>query len=318
MEGFSGPVVVCDNGSSDGSVGYIQAWAENLLCSLPESQGPEIRSLIIPPVRKSFPVRYLSDGDVETCDLTEEDAGLWVIQCSSNKGYAAGNNLGIKLLERFQGINWFWLLNNDSVPTVDAYARLMEALGDKVQPIIAGCSLLEYSDPERVQACGATFNPFLFSTRHNLQGLHVSELDQRDSLMAVSYPVGASMIVNRPFIDVVGPMCEEYFLYYEEIDWVVRHSWPSRAFIVTSSRVYHKGGSTTGAGSGFRSRSLDADYFFIRSRLLFARKRGLVKSAGAMMVTLVALLRRLLLFRKESVKNAYRAILDGMGGRRLL
>ena len=115
QEGFSGPVVVCDNASSDDSVAYIQAWAENRLCSLPETRNPEVRSLIVPPVSKAFfSARFLSEQELETigaCDLGAQR--LWVIRCGSNRGYAAGNNLGIKLLQRRHDINWFWLLNND-------------------------------------------------------------------------------------------------------------------------------------------------------------------------------------------------------------
>jgi GT2 family glycosyltransferase len=35
----------------------------------------------------------------------------------------------------------------------------------------------------------------------------------------MDYVVGASMLVSAKFITKVGLMAEDYFLYFEEIDW---------------------------------------------------------------------------------------------------
>jgi len=38
----------------------------------------------------------------------------------------------------------------------------------------------------------------------------------------MSYVVGASLLATAAFFDAVGAMCEDYFLYFEELDWVMR------------------------------------------------------------------------------------------------
>ena len=38
----------------------------------------------------------------------------------------------------------------------------------------------------------------------------------------MDYVVGASMFVRKTFIEEVGYMSEDYFLYFEELDWILR------------------------------------------------------------------------------------------------
>lgn len=37
----------------------------------------------------------------------------------------------------------------------------------------------------------------------------------------MDYVVGASMFVRKTFIEEVGYMSEDYFLYFEELDWIL-------------------------------------------------------------------------------------------------
>jgi GT2 family glycosyltransferase len=54
------------------------------------------------------------------------------------------------------------------------------------------------------------------------------------------------MLVKADFIRAVGPMCEDYFLYFEELDWALRGRGRYTAGYAPDSRVFHKvGGSST-------------------------------------------------------------------------
>src|SRR5579863_509845 len=48
MQGFLGHVVVVDNGSQDGSIEMLIAWAMGEFCVVPQSRQPEIERLVIP------------------------------------------------------------------------------------------------------------------------------------------------------------------------------------------------------------------------------------------------------------------------------
>lgn len=313
MQDFDGPVVVCDNASADGSLSYIRQWAEGKLCALPESLDPEIRALVIPPVEKNFPLAALSCSAVETLALSPDmiASRLWLVSCAENRGFGAGNNVGIKLLRRMPNIQNFWLLNCDALPARRAYRELKNEMPVLRQPLICGSVLMEYWKPSFVQSCGAKYNPLLCSMSDNFRGMADTELQEMENIYHVDYPVGASIVVNREFLDIVGVMCEDYFLYFEELDWVMRLGWPSRAFVVTSSRVYHKGGSTTGAGRGYRNRSLTADYYFLRSRVLFATKFSRLGKLVAAGVSSISLMRRATLVDRSVIRNTLKALKDG-------
>lgn len=313
MQDFDGPVVVCDNASSDNSLTHIRQWAEGKLCALPESRDLEIRSLVVPPVAKNFQCSFISRAQVEDCDLDAKaiEARLWLIDCAENLGFGAGSNVGIRLLQRMPEIQNFWLLNCDALPDRRAYRELKNEMPQLRKPVICGSVLMEYWRPSAVQSCGATFNSLLCSMHDNHKGMSNDRLERMESVCHVDYPVGASIVVNREFLDRVGLMCEDYFLYFEELDWVMRLGWPSRAFVVTSSRVFHKGGSTTGAGSSYRNRPLKADYYFLRSRIAFSRKLGRYGAAAAVFVSLIALFRRALLCDRKAIKNALDSMYEG-------
>ena len=80
------------------------------------------------------------------------------------------------------------------------------------------------------------------------------------------------MFCHSDFVKSVGLMNEEYFLYYEELDWSLRgrkKGW--KAFICTEATVYHRQGATTQTGSQRESddKNLAAEKFKYSSFLKF-------------------------------------------------
>ena len=69
----------------------------------------------------------------------------------------------------------------------------------------------------------------------------------------------------------VGLMEEDYFLYYEEIDWAIRggESGWSQSFC-TEAVVYHKQGASTGSKRSFNSAI--SDFYSVRNRILLAKR----------------------------------------------
>jgi GT2 family glycosyltransferase len=122
------------------------------------------------------------------------------------------------------------------------------------------------------------------------------------------------MLVNRSFITKYGLMCEEYFLYFEEIDWALRMGRPWKAYAVPRSIVFHKGGATTAAGRKGSTRSLLADYYMLRNRLLLARRVSLGAFICCAMLAPGMVVRRMFRKRKGLVFNAINAVKDGLLG----
>lgn len=79
------------------------------------------------------------------------------------------------------------------------------------------------------------------------------------------------MVASRAFYDAAGPMPEEYFLYYEEVDWAMRRGALPLAFCA-QARIYHRAGTSIGSATLDRLASPFSLYFKHRARMRFVRR----------------------------------------------
>jgi GT2 family glycosyltransferase len=80
------------------------------------------------------------------------------------------------------------------------------------------------------------------------------------------------MLLPRAYLEEVGLMNEDYFLYYEEIDWFTRNAGRFPIVIAAGARLYHREGSAIGSPGWQRAASVFADGHLYRSRLVFMGK----------------------------------------------
>lgn len=264
-------VVVVDNDSSDGSFERIQAWARGELKA--EVQNLALASLSMPARPKPVPLQVVGGraAGPDAC-VPGTSAPVLLVKSPDNRGYAAGNNQGIRLALADRECAYLWLLNNDTVVEPDALSRLVQRLQGEPEVGICGSTLVHYHNPSTVQARGgARFNRWTATSTHVGEGSPFPLPDNTPVTEPLDYVIGASMFVSRPFVEQVGLMYEDYFLYFEEIDW----SWRKGKFRVAYeplSVVYHKEGATTGMNNKKVNYGKGGDFYLHRNRLLFARR----------------------------------------------
>jgi GT2 family glycosyltransferase len=263
-------VVVCDNASTDGSPERLRAWAEGRLDSWVRPDNP-LRSLSFPPLPKPVPFVEYGRDEAERGGAREDGARLVLVRTGGNLGYAGGNNVGLRYALA-RGFDAVWLLNNDTVVRPDTLAPMVEEMRRDPRVGIVGSTLLYYHDPATVQARGgARYNPWLALPRHLGAGQPAGlAVDAAEVERRLAYVTGASMLVSSSFLREVGLMSEDYFLYFEEIDWATRGAGRFRMAYAPESVVFHREGGTIGARAG-RKTAL-ADYHFMRNRILYTRK----------------------------------------------
>lgn len=260
-------VVLCDNGSTDRSLEQIRAWADGELPSV--QAGNVLRDLTFPPVPK--PIRYSEYGydDIERmADATKENAPLVLIRTGANRGFAGGNNVGLRYAMKRRDLEFVWLLNNDTVVHKDALTGMVREMRRNPSAGICGSKIISYFEPDKVQSLGGCrFNKWLGISAHiGAKTAASSTVDKSDVLRQMAYVTGTSMLVSRQFLNDVGLMDERHFLYYEEIDWVIRANKRYSLEFTPDSVVYHKEGASTGT-----TRSYLADFYIIQSRILLTR-----------------------------------------------
>lgn len=191
---------------------------------------------------------------------------MTLIQAPGNIGYAGGVNLCI---DRTPGAGAWWILNPDTLPDPQALARMCERLarGD-VEAV--GSTVHDASG--RVASRGGRWNPWLARAVSIGHGASISApAPPRDEARA-NYLSGASMLVSRAFVDRVGKMREDYFLYGEEVEWCLRAvGLGVRLGVATDANVLHQQGTTTGSVSRMSQRTRMPIYLDERNKLLITR-----------------------------------------------
>jgi len=271
-------VVVLDNGSTDDSLAKIRSWANGTLdggVGTPE----RLQHLVHPPLPKPIPFQEFSRcelGRLSAAALPQ--ASLLLVRNGANLGFAGGLNVGLRYALRAGSFDYVWLLNNDTVVERNSLIRLIERMVSDPRLGLCGSTLLFYDEPDQVQALGGfRYNAWLGLASQIGQMQRYRELSSGDyeaAERAMFGVQGASVLVSTRFLEEVGLLAEDYFLYFEEQDWAARARRAGFAVgYAHESMVYHKEGRSTGNNSRNReTRSPEADYYQIQARLLFTRK----------------------------------------------
>jgi GT2 family glycosyltransferase len=216
-----------------------------------------------------------TDGSVT--ELRRRHPELTLLSSGANLGFAGGNNVGLRYaLER--GAEYVWLLNNDTLVEPDALTHLVARAqrGAAGLPVgLCGSTLVYEGQRDTVQALGGARYNRWWGTVAAI-GQHQPREQPIDAAAVerqLDYLIGASMLVSRSFVETVGPMQEDYFLYFEELDWAVRARGRFALAYAPESVVYHKEGASIGGSDRARAaKSYTADRYALTNRVRFTRR----------------------------------------------
>ncbi|MES2716503.1 MAG: glycosyltransferase family 2 protein [Pseudomonadota bacterium] len=247
-------VVVCDNRSGDGSTDAFLRWAS-------AHAGAASQHLLLP-------------GDPADRVAREFEHQVVWLDTGANAGYAGGNNAGIRAAMHRPDWRHVWILNNDCTVAPDAMAQLLARTAADPSIGICGATLVYADTRRRVQAWGgAVHNPWTGRAFHLGHLSDPASLPRAEDVEPrLSYVCGASMFVSRQYLETVGLMAEDYFLYFEEIDWALRGQGRFHLGYAPSAIVHHKEGASIGTHSDTRKTSALSDKYLFRNRLKFTRR----------------------------------------------
>jgi GT2 family glycosyltransferase len=273
MENQDFRVVVCDNGSQDDSLQKIRLWAEggmSVQADAPLRPSAHVAS----PEQKPIPITTYNRSLAEAGGDAGEQARLVLVDIGENLGFAGGNNVGLRYILSGRDCEFVWLLNNDTVVEAKALTALVKRMSETPGAGICGSTLLEYSHPERIQARGGGYYCKWIGLPWHLGRLEKTtrDADVRNVERWMNYVVGASLFTSRRFVEDVGLLSEEYFLYFEEVDWAIRSRARYSLAYAPESIVYHKIGASIGTSSNPRLKSRVCEFYSVRNRLFFTRK----------------------------------------------
>lgn len=254
-------IVVVDNASGDGTPDLIRNWAAGdtpaPLADVPFETAPATKPVTL-------------HGSLSGRGERVEDHAVTLMETGANLGFAGGVNRGLAELAACPGIERFWVLNPDTVSPPETAAAFATAPVPEGGFSLMGGRLLYVDSPDLIQLDGGTIN-WRTGITGNLNLFRSASETPSPGPEDFAFVTGASMVASRAFYERIGPMREDYFLYYEEVDWAMRRG--DLPFAVAGDAVvYHRAGTSIGSRNLSRPASPFAMYFKHRARMMFLRR----------------------------------------------
>ncbi|MCV6637581.1 glycosyltransferase family 2 protein [Candidatus Albibeggiatoa sp. nov. NOAA] len=185
-----------------------------------------------------------------------------LIQTGENLGFAGGMNVGIRYVLQQETYDYIWLLNNDTQVAANALDKLYQCAQQEKTGLI-GSTILETDQPEIVQcAGGCRYYPWVTVFKNVYAGQTLQQLPSLPT-PKLDYIYGASLFFPVSVIKQVGLLNEEYFLFYEELDYCQRLKQAGyRIAWCRDSFVYHQGSASIGqVKQNIRAKLQKANYY---------------------------------------------------------
>ena len=252
-EGADLRVIVVDNKSPDNSIETVTAWAE-------------LHSVVI------------DDAECGSVQTSKDDLPwLTLLRSPLNKGFAGGVNEGLRWALHHREIDQFWIMNPDCMVEPQTARAFVDCAARSGEFSLMGGRFVYAEPPHLIQSDGGRVNTFGVCGNVNL-GKNRDGAAYPDAT-ALNFISGASMVASRGFVEAVGLLKEDYFLYYEEVDWAFRRaSLPLLG--CPEAVVRHHVGSAIGSPTLRKGASPFSNDFNFRNRVRFIwrhRRSRLVK-----------------------------------------
>jgi len=219
------------------------------------------------------------DDSVEVLEaaIADQNWQEWVTlqPLDDNGGFAAGNNAIIRpALATETPPDYVLLLNPDTIVRPGALGHLVTFLEAHPDAGIAG-SRLEHLDgtPQhsafRFHSLWSELDQgFRLGLLSKLLSSWVLAPSIPETPVVIDWLAGASMMIRRSVFEHIGLMDDEFFMYYEEVDFCLRArqaGWP--CWYIPESRVVHLVGQSSGVtGEQAAQRRRPQYWFDSRSR----------------------------------------------------
>ncbi len=166
-----------------------------------------------------------SDGSPQM--VQDEFPQVQLIVSNNNLGYAKGNNVGIDAAHG----RYLFILNPDTVLQPDILKQLFHYMEKNPTTGVVGPKLLWpdgtlQSSRRRFPTIGSLFWESTLLGQWFPQNRHIQRYRMADhpptKTQQVDWLVGAALFIRRETWQQVGPIEQNFFMYFEETDWCYR------------------------------------------------------------------------------------------------
>lgn len=173
-----------------------------------------------------------------------------VVRNSENRGFAAGNNDGIR---KASG-EYIVTLNNDAIAEPSWLEELVKAVEDDDSLGMAASKMLFYDWPDVINSTGISLDRAAIAwDRLGGQPADRSETEP----VEIFGPCAGAALYKRSMLQDIGLFDEDFFMYLEDVDLAWRgrlRGW--RCLYVPTAEVRHVHSASSVEGSAFKNRLL--------------------------------------------------------------
>lgn len=267
-------IIVVDNASTDGSRSMVEKWAQGTLGSeMPDTFRNQL----------SDNVQDKSISFLEADSLYKVASKIVFIQSKENKGYAAGNNLGLAYAQLCDDYDFAWVINNDIFVDKHSLGNLVtKSKEDK--HVLLGNTVYYFYQPNIMQTTGtgvhSSLLAFSYLNTPDRSPVKKALFALLTSCFSFKFVYGASVFMSKEVLSMLNfRLNEQYFLYFEEQDTACR-VLKSGGKINTCREavVYHKSGNTINSEKSSHKSAM-VDYYFNKNKLVFTKTFSPISSS---------------------------------------
>lgn len=162
----------------------------------------------------------------------------------NNLGYSGGiNRILKKILHKY---DYFFIVNPDVIIKKDCLTLLVKALEKDKTIGIVGPKILQ--EAGKIWSLGGVLDKKRYSG--GLIGYGKSDIKNNETKKSIDFISGTAMLINKNVFETIGFFAEEYFLYYEDVDFCLRAQKAGfNLAICPDAEITHFASSTIGINS---------------------------------------------------------------------
>jgi GT2 family glycosyltransferase len=216
--------------------------------------------------------------------IADKNWQTWVslVPADKNGGYSYGNNVAIRpALASENPPDYIWLLNPDTLVLDNTIKPLLKFMGEHPTVGIVGSSqdnedgILQRS-AFRFPTCWSELDSgFRLGLISRILANYIVAPVPSEIACQTDWVSGGSMMIRREVFEKIGLLDEEYFLYFEEVDFCLqakRSGW--ECWYVPESKIIHFAGQSSGVTDPKIKPKRRPQYWFDSRQRFFLKNYG--------------------------------------------
>src|SRR5258706_5843299 len=190
-----------------------------------------------------------------------------VIKLLKNTGFTGGCNAGMRYALK-KNAELILLLNNDTVVSKGFLEPLVKILLDNHDVGIVSPKILLYKS-NKIWAMGGKISILTGVTIHIGKN---EESEKYNHIIQPDFLSGCAVLIKREAIDKIGLLNDQYFAYYEDVEWSYKARKAGyKIQVIPESIIWHKKSASAGIKGSNKISPLQA-FFWARNGLIFGHR----------------------------------------------